>query len=141
MQPIIRHDLGGSIIVRPDPCPRGNHLQAIGVAGRCDDILRLTGSEGRTVTVLPLAMGSVIDEVPGVRRIQVLQTGPATLRLRLAPKEDADPGRVWPEVLGIRQSFLNAQGLAKVEIVRADEPPEPSGRSSKFRQVIAAPEP
>lgn len=139
IQPIIRYDLGDSIVVRPDPCPCGSPLQAIRVAGRCDDILRLTRADGRTVAVLPLALGSVIDEVPGGRHSQVAQTGSSTLRLRLEPREDADIEPVWHAVTKAPRSFLIAQGLAGVDIIRADEPPEQNGRSGKFRQVIAAP--
>lgn len=81
---------------------------------------------------------SVIEEVGGVRRSQLLQTGSSTLRLRLAPADDADTERLWREVTAALRSFLNVQGLAQVEIIRADEPPEQSGRSRKFRQVIMA---
>jgi phenylacetate-coenzyme A ligase PaaK-like adenylate-forming protein len=138
IQPIIRYDLGDSVVVRPDPCPCGSPLQAIRVAGRSDDILRLVAADGRTVAVLPLAIGSVVEEVPGIHRCQLLQTGPSTLRLRLAPTEGADIERLWRAATGALRSFLNGQGLAQVEIIRADEAPEQSGGSGKFRQVVRA---
>lgn len=138
IQPIIRYDLGDSIIVRPDPCPCGSHLQAIRVAGRCDDILRFIAADGRSIAVLPVAVGSVIDEAPGVHRSQLVQTGPSTIRLRLEAAEGSDVERVWRDVTVELHAFLVAQGLANVEIVRAEEPPEQSGSSRKFRQVIRA---
>jgi phenylacetate-coenzyme A ligase PaaK-like adenylate-forming protein len=138
IQPIIRYDLGDSVIVRPDPCPCGNHLQAIQVAGRCDDILRLVAADGRPVAVLPLAIGSVLDGVPGVHRSQLIQTGPSTVRLRLKATEGGDIERLWRKITVELRAFLITQGLAEVEIVRAEEPPEESGRSGKFRQVIRA---
>jgi phenylacetate-coenzyme A ligase PaaK-like adenylate-forming protein len=82
IQPIIRYDLGDSVTVRPDRCPCGSPLQAIRVAGRSDDILRLVAAEGRCVAIPPLAIGSVLDEVPGIQRSQLVQTGPSTLRVR-----------------------------------------------------------
>ena len=57
VQPLIRYDLGDSVLARPDPCPCGNPLPAIRVAGRCDDVLRLLAADGHAVTVLPLAIG------------------------------------------------------------------------------------
>ena len=138
IQPIIRYDLGDSVIVRPDPCPCGSHLQAIRVAGRCDDILRLVAADGRPVAVLPLAVVSVLDGVPGLHRSQLVQTGPSTVHLRLAATTESDIEGLWQRVTAELRTFLVAQGLAEVEIVRAEEPPEQSGRSGKFRQVIRA---
>jgi phenylacetate-CoA ligase len=136
IQPIIRYDLGDSIVVRPDPCPCGSHLPAIRVAGRCDDVLRLRAGDGRMVSVLPLAIGTVMEEAPGVRRSQITQTGPADLELRLEPEEGADIEQLWREVRKNLSAYLATLGLGNVEIVRVDEVPRQSARSGKFRQVI-----
>lgn len=140
IQPIIRYDLGDSVVVRPDPCPCGRHLPAIRAAGRCDDVLHLRAVDGRTVSVLPLAIGSVFDEIPGVRRSQLIQTGPTTIHLRLEPEEAADIEKLWQESIKHLNTYLSEQGLSNVEVVRTSEPPEQSARSGKFRQVIAAPQ-
>jgi phenylacetate-CoA ligase len=42
------------------------------------------------VTVLPLAIGAIVDETPGVRRSQLVQTDPITMRLRLDPETGVD---------------------------------------------------
>lgn len=88
VQPIIRYDLGDAVTERPDPCPCGRPLPAIRVEGRCDDVLHLTGPDGNTVDVLPLAVGSVIDENPGVLRGQLLKSGPS---VRTRPRNAAPP--------------------------------------------------
>jgi phenylacetate-coenzyme A ligase PaaK-like adenylate-forming protein len=132
IQPIIRYDLGDSVIVRPDPCPCGSPLQAIRIAGRCDDILHLVATDGHSVAVLPLAIGSVMEEVPGVHHGQLLQTGPSTLRLRLVPAEGADVERLWCEVVGALRSFLNGQGLGQVDIAA------PKKRRSKAGEVASS---
>ncbi len=75
VQPIIRYDLGDSVLERPDPCPCGSPLPAIRVVGRRDDILRLIGADGRIVRIVPLAISGVVDETPGVHRSQLVQTG------------------------------------------------------------------
>ncbi len=139
IQPIIRYELGDSVLARPDPCPCGSLLPAIQVAGRCDDVLRLGTGDGRTVTVLPLAIGAIADETPGVRRSQLIQTGPATIRLRLDAEPGVDVERLWRDVAANLNAYLSEQGLSNVDVVRASEPPEQSARSGKFRQVIAAP--
>ena len=139
IQPVIRYDLGDSVLARPDPCPCGSLLPAIRVAGRCDDVLRLGTGDGRTVTVLPLAIGAIVDETPGVRRSQLIQTGPATIRLRLDAEPGVDVEMLWDDVAANLNAYLTEQGLSNVDVVRASEPPEQSARSGKFRQVIAAP--
>jgi phenylacetate-coenzyme A ligase PaaK-like adenylate-forming protein len=68
VQPIIRYDLGDSVLERPDSCPCGSPLPAIRVVGRRDDILRLIGADGRIVRIVPLAISGVVDETPGALR-------------------------------------------------------------------------
>ena len=50
----------------------------------------------------------------------------------------ADPGTVWAAVRSRLAHYLADQGVAHVDLVRAEEPPEQSPASGKFRQVIAA---
>lgn len=139
IQPIIRYDLGDSVLVRPDLCECGSPLPAIRVTGRRDDVLRLAAADGRTVNILPLAIGAVVDEIPGVRRSQLIQTGPTTIRLRLEPKPGVDVEQVWRDAAANLKAYLANQRLANVDLVRESEPPEQSARSGKFRQVIARP--
>jgi phenylacetate-coenzyme A ligase PaaK-like adenylate-forming protein len=136
IQPIIRYDLGDSVLVRPDPCPCGSPFPAIRVEGRRDDVLRFEGVDGRTVVVLPLAIGAVIEGTRGVHRSQLIQAGPTRLRLRLEPEAGLEREGLWQAVLANLHAYLADQGLANVELVRANEPPEADSRSGKFRQVI-----
>lgn len=136
VQPIIRYDLGDSVMVRPDPCPCGCPLPAIRVAGRRDDVLRLHDAEGRVVKIPPLAIGAVLDETPGVRRGQIIQTGPATIQLRLEREADADLERAWSDVTANLSAYLSAQQLANVVLVRSDEPLRHGAQFGKFRQVM-----
>jgi phenylacetate-coenzyme A ligase PaaK-like adenylate-forming protein len=77
VQPLIRYDLGDAVLARPDPCPCGNPLPAIRVSGRRDDILRFEAADGRSVKVLAHAIGLVLEEISGVQRGQLVQTGAA----------------------------------------------------------------
>ncbi len=139
IQPIIRYDLGDSVQWRPDPCPCGFRLPAIRVAGRRDDVLRLDTEDGRTVAVLPLAVGAVVDETPGVRRSQIIQTQATSILLKLDPAPGTDVETLWLDVTANLRAYLTRQGLSNVRVLRAGEGPEPSVRSGKFRQVIAGP--
>jgi phenylacetate-coenzyme A ligase PaaK-like adenylate-forming protein len=141
VQPIIRYDLGDSVLSRPDPCPCGSPLPAIRVVGRSDDVLRLTGSAGNAVSILPLAIGSVVEETPAVHRSQLIQTGPAAISLRLEPRPGADVEQMWLEATTNLRTYLTDQGLGNVSILRDTQPPRPSPVSGKFRQVIAQPDP
>lgn len=139
VQPIIRYDLGDSVVARPEPCPCGNPLPAIRVQGRRDDVLRLQATNGRTVSVPPLAVGSVLDETPGVHRSQLVQTGPRSVLLRLDVKSDVPEEQVWEDAISNLVEYIAAQELTDIQIVRSAEAPERSPTSGKYRQVIAGP--
>ena len=141
VQPLIRYDLGDSVLAAPGPCQCGSPLPAIRVQGRCDDVLRFPDAHGQEVALAPLAIGSVTDDVPGLLRSQLVQTSPRTLRVRLEATPGTDVETVWHAVRSRLADYLAAQDVGEVELVRAEEPPEQSPTSGKFRQVIAAAQP
>jgi hypothetical protein len=65
-------------------------------------------------------------------------TSPTTLRIRLDTESGADPDAVWRAVRSATGGYLASQGLTGVDVVRAQEPPDPGTRGGKYRQVIAA---
>lgn len=138
-QPLIRYDLGDSVILRADPCPCGSPLPAMRVTGRTADVLLLTSGDGRSVPILPLAIGAVGEAVPGIRRLQVVQRSGTVLDVRwdsAAGIDRTDAGRRLAATLA---AHLADHGLACV-VVRPDEdPPRPDPRSGKVRQVIPLP--
>lgn len=134
VQPIIRYDLGDSLTTRPDPCPCGTPLPAIRVEGRRDDALRFPGAGGREARVLPLALGTAIEETPGVLQFQAYQSQDDELTIRLAAEPDAEPEAVWRDVGGHVTEFLAAQG-GDVRLRRASEPPHRDPRTQKFRSI------
>lgn len=132
VQPILRYDLGDSILQRPDPCPCGNPLPAIRVQGRAADVLTFTTGRGDQVKIAPLAL---TGEVPGVDQFQIVQTTPTSLRVRLRLAAGADSNRVWRAVHDHLTHVLTGQGLGHVTLEHAEEPPEQSA-GGKFREVI-----
>lgn len=135
VQPIIRYDLGDSVTVVPEHCPCGSPLPVIRVEGRTDHILAFPLADGQTIHLLPLALSTVVEETPGVRRCQLIQTGPATLTVRLEAVTAGQTDAVWQVVEPRLHTYLSAQGLASVTIERASEPPQRDPRSGKFRHV------
>jgi phenylacetate-coenzyme A ligase PaaK-like adenylate-forming protein len=137
VQPVIRYDLGDSVLAGPDPCPCGSPFPAIRVQGRSSDVLRLTAPDGRTVTLPALAVGSVLERPPAVLRSQVLRTGERSLRLRLDLLPGEPPEPAWAEATARLTAYLAAQGLGDVTVVRAQEAPQRSVPGGKLRQVLA----
>jgi phenylacetate-coenzyme A ligase PaaK-like adenylate-forming protein len=135
--PVLRYDLGDSVTCLSDPCPCGSALPAIRVEGRRDDVLFLRAEGRAEVAVLPLALGTVIEETPGVETFQAVQTGPAELGIRVATSPGRDEPQVWAAVAGRVQAFLAAQGLPGVRVSRDPAPPGRDPRSGKMRHVWA----
>ncbi len=134
VQPILRYDLGDSVLQRPDPCPCGNPLPAIRVQGRSADVLTFRTSGG-DVRLPPLALTQPLEAIRGVTLFQLAQSEPERLELRLqiAPMANADI--VWREAEAGLRNVLAEHGLDHVVVERGGEPPE-QGRGGKFREVI-----
>ncbi len=133
VQPVLRYDLGDSIVVRLDPCPCGNPLPAIRVQGRAAEVLTFSTKTGQRIDIPPLALE--VDHVPGVERFQIVQHKPEGLRVRLQVATGAESERVWQAVRSELAHLLAAKHLDHVSVERADEPPRQS-RGGKFRTVI-----
>jgi len=136
VQPIIRYDLGDAVEVPTAPCPCGSPLPSLRVLGRAGDLLSFVAADGRTVAIAPSALGVILATVSGAPRLQLVQTTPASLRLRVAPGAGVDAARTQAEAIAKVRAYLVAQGLPDVELVGAPEPPEPSARSGKLRQIV-----
>lgn len=133
LQPILRYDLGDSVIQRRDPCPCGNPLPAIRVEGRSAEVLSFSGANGERVSIPPLAFE--IDHIPGVALSQIVQTAPTRLRVRFVPEAGADPVAVWEMAHTALKRLLAKHELDHVALERAEEAPEQTA-GGKFRQVI-----
>jgi phenylacetate-CoA ligase len=137
VQPIIRYELGDSVVIDADPCPCGSPLPTIRVEGRTDEILHVPGPDGQPVALLPMALSTVVEETPGVRRFQIVRTGPTSLAVRL----ETDPGSrdaVWATVRARLGDHLQAHGLPGVTLELAPELPQVNTRGGKLRHVIDA---
>lgn len=138
LQPVIRYDLGDRVTLHGAPCACGSALPVLEVQGRTDDTLRLGRSGSRLVSVLPLALSTVLEDQAGLFDFQLVQQGPGDLLLRTGLcGEVADA--VLRRARVTLAAFLEAQGAAGVRIhCRSGEAGRP-GRSGKVQRVIATP--
>lgn len=132
VQPILRYDLGDSVVQRPDPCPCGNPLPAIRVRGRSADVLTFDTEAGDAVAIAPLAFE--VDHVNGVDLFQIVQTSPTSLAVRLRIKA-ADTEPVWRTVEQEIRRMLDEHRLANVRVERGHQEPTQSA-GGKYRSVI-----
>jgi putative adenylate-forming enzyme len=137
VQPIIRYDLGDSIIAKPEPCACGNSLPAIRVEGRRDDVLSMRTPDGRLVQLLPLALTTIVEEAAHVHRFQIVQTAADRLMLRLDPGDDRDRQAVWLAAAGALRDYLATQSLPNVQVGLDKQGPLADQRSGKLREVVA----
>lgn len=136
IQPVIRYDLGDRVVLDPEPCVCGSRLPVVAVEGRTNDVLIFDGTGHQPVQILPLALGSVIEETPGVHRFQAVGNGPRELTLRLDVDDEADRGQVEREVQRRVRDYLSGQHVTGVTISCSPETPRQEPRSGKLRQVL-----
>ncbi len=132
LQPLIRYELGDRIRLHAEPCACGSPLPTLEVLGRRDDALHLQGPRGAAVTLLPLALSTVLEEEAGVFDFQLLQRDARTLLLRLG---EGDAGRRERCHAALR-AHARAQGLAGLRVLDDPHPPQ-RGRSGKVQRVVA----
>jgi phenylacetate-CoA ligase len=134
VQPILRYDLGDSVLQRADACPCGNPLPAFRVQGRAADVLTFSTEGGERVAIPPLAFGLLGDR-PGIELFQIVQGSSTSLRVRLRTAAGADPEAVWQTVQADIKRLLAERKLGHVAVARAEEPPEQSP-GGKYRAII-----
>ena len=137
VQPILRYDLGDSIALATAPCPCGSALPVVEVAGRRDEILCFRGPGGETIRVLPMAIATLVEEIPGVRSYQAIQRGPSTLILRIEEVPGSDRRKVAEEVAVRLRGYLSAQGSPWVAVETTEETPRRDPAGGKLRQVYS----
>ncbi len=135
VQPLVRYDLGDSITLYEEPCPCGSAFPIMEVGGRQGDVLQFETDEGEEVPIFPLSLSSVVEEVPGVHRTQIIRTAPTTLRVRFDVTPDATEEEIWKHIERELQSFLRTHGISRITVEAASEPPQREERSGKFRHV------
>jgi phenylacetate-coenzyme A ligase PaaK-like adenylate-forming protein len=138
-QPVIRYDLHDSVTVKPGACPCGSPFAAISVEGRRNELLRFKLSDGREVKVLPMAIGTAVEGVVGLRQYQLVQTGPAAVTLRCSARTGSDPATVRHAAVAEVAAYLARQGVGNVDVSLSDRPPQADPKSGKFHCIVTLP--
>ena len=134
-QPILRYDLGDSVLVRRDPCPCGDPLPAVQVQGRTADLLTFPTPGGEPVTIAPLVVSLALEPLAGVELFQIVHTAPTDLAIRLRSAPGADPERIWQTVHTTLTRLLADHKLDHVTVTHAEEAPQ-QAPGGKYRTVI-----
>lgn len=136
VQPIIRYDLGDRIRVSTQNCGCGSALPVIEVLGRQDDPLVMAGREGGSVTLLPLALATVLEEEAGVFDFQLRQRDQHTLVLRLGSR-GVEATHALSRCRDALARFARSQALAPIQLVPELGQAVPRGRSGKAQRIVA----
>ena len=136
VQPLIRYDLGDQVRLKGERCPCGSPLSVLEVQGRCDDTLRVPAQRpGQTVSLLPLALCTVLEEECGVFDFQLEQREPGTLVVRL-PLSGAQAQAAIERCRAALGAFAAAQGAKPIRVLGEPDCPVPRGRSGKACRVM-----
>ena len=136
VQPLIRYDLGDQLMVSTAACSCGSPLPVIEVQGRRDDPLVMAGVDGKPVTLLPLALTTVIEDHAGIFDFQLRQHDDHTLVLRL-DLQGAPAEKALARCRTALENFAAAQSLAQIRVFSEVGKAVPRGRSGKIQKVIA----
>ena len=138
VQPLIRYDLGDQITVSAKLCNCGSQLPVIEVAGRRVDTLTMRAKNGKMVSLLPLALTTLLEDRAAVFDFQLLQRNPHSLELHL-PQRGAEGAAALKRCSEALQDFARMQGLDTLRIVTKAGVTLARGRSGKVQRVVACP--
>ena len=106
--------------------------------GRRNQALRLPSGSGETVAVLPMAITTVLELIPGLRRFQIDRTGGATLLVRCEFEAGADKKCIGSTILARLREFLTSKDLGGVEVALSEGGFKSAGAGGKFQQVMSS---
>ncbi len=135
VQPLVRYDLGDQVTLPAGRCSCGSPLPVLQVQGRHDEPLVMAGRAGQSVTLLPLALSTVLEDHAGVFDFYLRQTGPSTLELRL-PLEGEAGRQALARCSAALTAFAKAMGLAPITVQGTLGSTAPRGRSGKACRIV-----
>jgi phenylacetate-coenzyme A ligase PaaK-like adenylate-forming protein len=134
LQPLIRYDLGDRIALAPQRCACGSPMPVVQVQGRLDDPLHMAGVHGHTVTLLPLALCTVLEDEAGIFDFELAQRDAHTLLLKL-PLPEAEAHEALARGCKVLRRFAQRQGVQHPHVLGLADATLARGRSGKARRV------
>lgn len=136
VQPVLRYDLGDRVRISPRDCACGSRLPVIEVSGRSDDTFRVPGQrEGEWISLLPMALCTVLEEQCELFEFQLCQQDASALLLRI-PQHGELAEHLFARCRRALQDFARAQGAAPITVLGEPDCPVPRGRTGKATRVL-----
>jgi phenylacetate-CoA ligase len=127
---LLNYKLGDVVTLGREPCPCGRSLPTLdGIQGRDDDLVLLPGGS----VAHPLSLLAVLQKIPGVIQVQLVQEELRRFLLRAACAAGADWRAVAAQLDAAMRSALGPDILLRLEPCERIEP----GPSGKVRAVIS----
>lgn len=136
VQPLVRYNISDHITVHPERCSCGSPLPLITVQGRNDEQLVMAAANGQTVTLLPLALSTVLEDEAGVFDFYLHQIDDCTLVLHLPLDGEAGHAAVARGCAALT-AFATAQGVESIQVHAQVGYVVPRGRSGKACRITA----
>jgi phenylacetate-CoA ligase len=136
VQPLIRYDLGDQLTLHHERCGCGSALPVIEVQGRHDDALVMAGRGGQPVTLLPLALTTVLEDEAGVFDFQLCQRNDHTLVLKLE-RQGPQAEIAMVRCRSALKNFAASQALNPIRVIAELGQAIPRGRSGKAQKIVA----
>ncbi len=130
IQPFIRYELTDRVIVHNERCRCGRTTLWLEIEGRTDDILEFD----KGIRIAPMSLYKVLEEVPAIRRFQLVQRASDRVELRMVSDS---PSEAFEQAKHDLQEFFESKGLS-VEVVMSDQAPQADKVSGKFKHIYAA---
>jgi phenylacetate-CoA ligase len=140
VQPLIRFDIGDRIVFEPTPCGCGCELPTLQVQGRRDDILVERDHLGAPVSLLPLALTSLLEEEAGVFEFVLRQQRVGHWCLTLGPAAEHTRA-VRSRCRELLENFAVLQGAAGLHVDVRVADALPLGRSGKLSRIVGCAQP
>ncbi len=134
-QPFIRYEITDRVVMHHDLCPCGNSSPWLTLEGRTDDVVQFV-QEGKVIKIPPLAIYSILKEVPSLRRFQVIVYSENKIKLRLEPREGVSKETAFVHAREALLPFLASHNVDNVTILLSDELPKQHPGSGKFKHII-----
>lgn len=128
IQPFIRYELTDRIIVHNEKCSCGKNSCWLEIEGRTDDILVFENS----ILIAPMSFYKILEEIPGIKRFQLIQKSNNKLELRLHSDNNE---LIFEKAKKELQEFLESKNITNVEINLSKELPQSNKISGKYNHV------
>jgi len=128
IQPFIRYELTDRVIVHDERCKCGRTSYWVEVEGRTDDILEFEGD----VRIAPMSLYKILEEVPGIRRFQLVQRASDKVELKLIADDKKTSFKFAKKALS---DFITEKGVKSIHIIMSDEDPVADKVSGKYKHI------